>query len=286
MTDHVSLDVIAALREGLLEPREAKRARAHVQACSTCAARDEELQRVPAALRRIADAEPAPVPPWVAQRLDAALAAEAGSDGIAPAPLPDDVPSIAGASGSGRRGRGPGSRLLRPLAAAAAVCLLAGGGYAIFRAAEPPAGTRSAALHRATPSASATAPNRGGPLIEPRTVVPGATSPQVIHSGIQYQPAQLQAQVESVLRQTAADRHGRTGKPETPMPGGLHTCVQRIIGSQQPTLVDEASYRGQPATVIVTPEANGPGGEVWVAGQGCSSAGGDVIAHTSINWIP
>ena len=141
MTDHIGLDDIAALDEGLLAPEEADRTRLHLQNCPTCAAGEAALAEVPAALRGIAEAEPAPVPAWVAERLDAALAAEAGSDGTATvgAPVgapPEHVPSIADARRRGDGG-GRGSRLLRPLAAAAAIFLFAGGGYALFRAAAP-----------------------------------------------------------------------------------------------------------------------------------------------------
>lgn len=293
MTDHIDPDVIAALGEGLLGRREAGRARLHLHSCANCAAQAAALAEVPAMLRRISEAEPPPVPPWVAERLDAALAAEAltagtGANGTAPAEqAPAEVPSIADGRRR-RRGRGPDSRLLRPLAAAAAVCLLAGGGYAVFRAAAPHAsGTSAAVSHR--PAATAT-PHGGGPLIKgggSPTASPGTTTPEVIRSGVNYQPAQLQAQVESELRQTAPQRHqGGTGQNSPQLPASMNGCMQRVIGAQQPTLVDEATYRGQRATVIVTPEANGPGGEVWVTGAGCSAAHSDVLAHTSVSSIP
>lgn len=299
MTDHIDLDVIAALSEGLLDRREARRARLHLHSCANCAAQAAALAEVPAVLRRISRAEPPPVPAWVAERLDAALAAEAltagaltpgtGANGTAPAErAPAEVASIADGRRRRRRGRAPGSRVLRPLAAAAAVCLLAGGGYAVFRAAAPHAGSTSAAVsHR--PAATGTL-HGGGPLIKrggSPTASPGTTTPEVISSGVNYQPAQLQAQVESVLRQTATERHqGGTGQNSPQLPASMNGCMQRVIGAQQPTLVDEATYRSQRATVIVTPEANGPGGEVWVTGAGCSAAHPDVLAHTSVSSIP
>ena len=304
MTDHVDLDVLAALSEGLLDSAEAGQAQRHLRGCTTCTARAAALGEVPAALRRVSEAQPPPVPAWVAERLDAALAAEAGSDGLAAGagsglaaearpdlaaptpPPPDHVPAIADARQRRRRGHWPASGILRPLGAAAAVCLLAGGGYALFRAATPSAtSTAASAPHR---SAAATAPaNRANPLIRHQATVPGATSPEVLRSGINYQPTQLQGQVESVLRQTSGERHyGGTGQHFAQLPADLRGCVQRVIGDQQPTLVDEASYRGQSATVIVTPEANGPGGEVWVAGSGCSAGRADVLAQTSVSTIP
>lgn len=288
MTDHISLEVIAALGEGLLDPQEAGQARLHLRNCFTCAAREAELAEVPAALRRIAEAGPPPVPAWVAERLDAALAAETGSDGTAPAGAsPDHVPSIADAR---RRRGGRDSRVLQPLAAAAVVCLFAGGGYALFRAIEqPPGAGSSAAASRPVASSVATPPKRGGPLAAPQASPSSVNVPQLVHSGINYQPAQLQAQVESMLRQTAGERHNGSspGSPHgTELPAGLQGCVRRIIGAQQPTLVDEASYHGQPATVVVAPQPNGPGGQVWVAGPGCSAARSDVLARAPISSIP
>jgi hypothetical protein len=289
VTDHIGLDVIAALDEGLLDPHEAERALLHLRNCSVCAARETALAEVPAALRRAAEAEPPPAPAWVAERLDAALAAEAGSDRTTQAE-PDEVPSIADGVRRRRPGRGRGS-LARSLAAAAAVCLLGGGGYALFRAAEQPpsAGSAAAAPNRSAASPTRPAP-RGGPLIEPGGTVSANRVPQLAHSGTNYQPGQLQAQVESVLRQTMSRSdqatNGPIQQPSNPLPASLQGCVQRVIGAQQPALVDEASYQGKPATVVVVPQPNGPGGQVWVAGAGCSAANGDVLAQSSISSIP
>jgi hypothetical protein len=314
MTDHVGLHVIAALDEGLLDVREAEHARLHLLDCPACAAREAALAQVPAALSRLAQAEPPPIPADIAARLDAALAAEveaaraASPDTASPdhaavpdAPdravpdraavpdAPDHVPSIAEAPG--RRRRRPGVLAPRPLAAAAAVCLLAGGGYALFRAEAPSSGPGSSVAAAPHQAASATRPaKRSGPLLEPGVPASGASSPPVTHSATNYQPGQLQAQVESVLRQNAGRSYhvpaGPAAATATPLPAGLEGCLQRITGGRQPTLVDEARYAGQPATVIVAPRPAGSGGQVWVAGPGCSAANGDVLAQTAISSIP
>jgi hypothetical protein len=285
MTDHIGLDVLAALDEGLLDRRTAKKTRLHLADCPVCAARESGIAEIPAVLRRIGEAEPPPTPAWVATRLDAALAAEAGSDGTAPGGEPDRVPSIGDAPR--RRRRPPGSVLLRPVAAAAAVCLLAGGGYALYRATASSGGGSPTA---ARPSArtAATAPTRGGPLLEPGARAPAAGLPRVVRSGTNFQPGQLQAQVEYVLRQAAGESHAPAGvgNASATLPAGLEGCLQRIAYGQQAALVDEASYRGQPATIFVVPQPNGPGGRVWVTGSGCSAARADVLAQTSISSIP
>lgn len=287
MTDHLRVDVIAVLDEGLLDPGEAEQARLHLRSCSLCAGHQAALAGVPAALRKAGESEPPPLPAWVAARLDAALAAEAEAGRAAAAA--DRLTSIAGARPRrSRPGRGRGA-LVRSLAAAAAVCLLGGGGYALFRAAAQPPSAGSTSAGARSGAASKPAP-RGGPLIEPGATAPAIRVPRVTHSGTNYRPGQLQAQVESVLGQTPRTGQPAPGEssssPGMGLPTALQGCVQKVIGAQQPTLVDTASYQGQPATVIVAPQPNGPGGQVWVAGAGCSASHGDVLAHTAISSIP
>lgn len=73
MNDHIDLDLIAAFREGLLDPPTAERIRRHLDGCATCAQREAALDEV---TTHLAGAPTPPVPPTVASRLDAALAGE------------------------------------------------------------------------------------------------------------------------------------------------------------------------------------------------------------------
>jgi hypothetical protein len=162
---HVDEQTLAACREGLLPARKAARVSAHLSTCQRCAEIDAQLAAVTTILART----PAPpMPASLAARLDAALAAEiarsaaavtsgatspAGAAAPAGAAQPAGAAPPAGAAGPGeqagrrdgpdagreaaRRKAGPARapwRLsLRLSAAAAAVVVLTGGGYAIAR---------------------------------------------------------------------------------------------------------------------------------------------------------
>src|ERR1035438_1088298 len=72
-TAHLDPDVLAEFRAGLITGHRGARIGAHLVACDRCAALDDELAGVSALLAAV----PAPaMPDSVAQRLDAALAAE------------------------------------------------------------------------------------------------------------------------------------------------------------------------------------------------------------------
>ena len=73
MADHPAIDDLADAAEGLLDPDRAARVSAHLGGCADCRATAAALRQVSATLA----AEPAPpMPPAVAHRLDAVLAAE------------------------------------------------------------------------------------------------------------------------------------------------------------------------------------------------------------------
>src|SRR5215831_19496173 len=159
MRGHPGSETIAEFRDDLLPARKAARVAAHLAECPRCAEVDAKLAAVTAALART------PTPPMPASlpaRVDAALAAEAAarSDaGASPADadLAGDAagadphrgagtgPGHAGPGHTGPGRGGPGRRAGRPRAGsrlslriatvAAAVVVLAGGGYAIARVA-------------------------------------------------------------------------------------------------------------------------------------------------------
>ena len=73
MNDHADLELIAAFREGLLDPAAGERIGRHLSGCAACAQRQAALDEV---TTRLADAPLPPLPPALTQRLDAVLAAE------------------------------------------------------------------------------------------------------------------------------------------------------------------------------------------------------------------
>ena len=263
MNKHEDLELIAAFREGLLEPgRVVTGSTGHLSGCAVCAQRQAALDEVTAAIERAA---PAPLPPSLAQRLDAALAAEVAAARAAAAdasgsaavsgqgehstrsehsaghgvaaghsrvPAPHARRRPAGRAPAGRApdasrpgGRGrPGGRLMavamRPLTAAAAVCLLAGGGYLLANSLTHPA-----------PGTSASGPSRtqgrqirsGGVAAHAAMVAPqlriGASA--VVRSGTSYRSGQLAAQAAAVASENADhDRVARQGRRN-------HTCTVR-----------------------------------------------------------
>jgi hypothetical protein len=58
--------------------------------------------------------------------------------------------------------------------------------------------------------------------------------------------------------------------------GTLVGCVLHLTGNVRPTLVDRATYQGQPAYVIAVPR------HVWVVGPGCTATNPDLIASAGL----
>src|SRR5260370_32239906 len=73
MSEHADLELIAAFHEGLLDRAAGDRLARHLSGCAVCTQRQAALDDVTA---RLAAAPPPPLPPGLAERLDAALAAQ------------------------------------------------------------------------------------------------------------------------------------------------------------------------------------------------------------------
>jgi hypothetical protein len=321
---HADAEQLAAFREGLLPARKAAKIATHLSSCPRCAEVDAQL----AAVTTILAHTPAPpMPASLAARLDAALAAEIARSPVAASP-PDAAASPAGAAppaddasqpaatsppgaasppgadspvgaagpasgrdAAGRRARpsrSPWRLTPRLAAAAAAVVLVAGGGYAIARVAL--AGNSSEQTSSAGSSASRSAPN-GSTAARAPEAAPGAAirgGLPLVASGTNYQPGQLPAQVSAVLKRYPASE-GSPGRPTVASPVSpqsafpqLNACVSHLAGGQRPRLVDIARYGTRPAAVIVVPVPGTATLRVWVVGPGCTGQGGDVIARFSM----
>jgi hypothetical protein len=292
---HVDEQTLAAYREGLLPPRKAARIAAHLPECPRCAEIDAQL----AAVTTILASTPAPpMPASVAQRLDAALAAEiaaASQPAASPAGAPvtgeraGRLDGPGGRDGTGRR-RGAGSARapwplpLRLAAVAAAVVVVAGGGYAIAHTVL--AGNSAVSSSSASEAAPASVPSAAGrvPEAAPGAAI-GAGLP-LVASGTDYRGGQLPAQVGAVLKRypAAALAPGHVkASPTVPVAAfpRLAACVAHVAGGQRPRLVDIARYGGQPAAVIVVPVPGTATVRVSVAGPGCPAQGG-VITQFSM----
>ena len=267
---HLDTDVLAEFRAGLITGRRGTKIAAHLTSCDRCTAVDDQLAGVSVLLASV----PAPaMPDRVAQRLDTVLAAEvatrdkaerAQGDGAAESPAP-------------RRPDGHrGFRLLtlRVLAPAAAVVVLAAGGYALSRAdlGSSSGSTASSAggAAKSVSSPSAASHHANAPVAAPAgitgNIVVVASNKNLSHAG-------LAQQIEAVLRGPASGT-GRAAPPQ------LRDCVLRLTGGHQLQRVESVRYEGRPATLVVA--RTGADDTAWIAAPDCSATNRDVLDSTSL----
>lgn len=268
---HPDTDVLAEFRAGLITGRRGARITAHLAGCDRCAALDDQLAGVSVLLASV----PAPaLPDRVAQRLDTVLAAEvarrddaerARGDGASESPAPRRP--------RGNRGFRP--LALRVLAPAAAVVLLAAGGYGLSRAglgssssssattaggaaksassAEAPAGSRNAAAEPAQ-----------GPAARSQGITGGI---RVTISHQNFTPAHLAQQVKAALLVPSS--------VSTTASAQVSTCVIQLVDGHRLQRVESIHYQGAAATLVVA--RTGQGDTAWIAGPGCH-----VLAKTTL----
>jgi hypothetical protein len=278
---HLDTDVLAEFRAGLITGRRGARITAHLAGCDRCTALDDQLAGVSVLLASV----PTPaMPESVARRLDTVLAAEvasradaerAGADRAAEAPAP-------------RRPDGNrGFRLLtlRVLAPAAAVVVLAAGGYGLSRLVGPQGQTTASspaggAARAATPSAAASVASSGhayapvagpakGAVSRPQGITPRAIVVVTGHTDLSR--AGLAQQVEAALRAPAS---GTTQAPDQ-----LRGCVLRLADGHQLQRVESVRFEGKPATLVVA--RTGASDTAWIAAPDCSATNPHVLDTTS-----
>ena len=291
MSGHVNAEALALCREGLLGKRRTARTEAHVSRCARCAEVDAGLGALPALL---ALSSIPPMPAELTARLSGVIAAEARDTTRDTAATRDSAATrdTEPASG-GRRPRGRPAVTRKVLAfAAAAVVLVAGGGYLLSRLPSPSSSGSSAS------SAAGPAPAAGPAARAGANAAAGDSGLTVISSGTDYRPGQLAAQVAGVLARYAIPAAGEFAPvPIRPTPTSAAQpsqvqqpsrlaappgCVARIAAGLHPRMVDEARYNGRAATIIVLPAAAQGPAQVWVVGPACSGSRSDVIAHVAM----
>jgi hypothetical protein len=281
---HLDPDVLAEFRAGLITGRRGTKVAAHVADCARCAAVSDQLAEVSALLAAV----PVPVmPDGVAERLDTVLAAEAARR---------DVSGRAGGDRSRDRAADPrpgrhwGFRLVaqRVLAPAAAIAVLAAGGYGLSRIGGGPSSSTPASGTVAEPAAAKTsAGSTKGAGSRPAAIagIAGSSTLGVITVSTDYQPATLRQLLGQQLRHQLDQE--RPASASTGPPSGLsarlEACVQRVTGGISPgtlVLVENAHYQGRPVTVIVA--SSGRYYIAWVLAPGCSATRDDVLARTTL----
>lgn len=283
---HPDSDVLAEFRAGLIPGRRGARISAHLAACEHCTDVCDQLAEISALLAAV----PAPaMPDAVALRLEGVLAAEAAQR--------DDSERTVGDSSRDRVPGPPPRRhwdfrlvALRVLAPAAAVVVLAAGGYGLSRiagrsTASEASGSASssaasaAALPAARPEASAL-PSAGpasrsgaGPAIE------APLGLQVVTSGTDYLRATLGQQLAGEMHRYAQGDAGQQQLASASVKG----CVLRVTRHTSPgtvKLVEKARFQGQPAIVIVA--VSGHHDAAWVTTAGCSASSDHILATTTL----
>jgi hypothetical protein len=290
---HVDANVLAELSAGLISGRRATRIHAHLAGCQRCASVGAGLAGVRVLL---ASVPPSPMPEAVTARLSAAIAAEAAARSAASA-APEQLtrghpPQPAGTAGGGPpRRRWPGWTspvAVRAFATAAAVCLVAAGGYATVRLTSSGSSGPSVSAGPATRTRAGTAvgPYHVGASRREGSQVQGPPQPafSVVTSGIDYKRSTLSAQIESELSKLSrvgpdtqagkAIRHTPTAQQDA--------CALEVTSGVTPTLVDGARYQGHPAIVVALKQQGNPYAQAWVVGPKCSGAQSDQLTHV---WL-
>lgn len=278
---HLDADVLAEFRAGLITGRRGSKIAAHLAGCDHCTALDDKLAGVCSLLASV----PAPaMPDSVARRLEGVLAAEVADRRDHPERSGRDVRQQTGAHGRRSGNRGWRRPALRVLAPAAAVVLLAAGGYGVSRIVAGPgsqptfsAGSaeNSTTSHAANATAGGAAPSanraaepvNGSPEIKPK--IKSSVGFTVITSGTDYQRGTFQQQLKGQMLASAS-------RPVRAPSAPIAACVHRVTGGVSPVFVDSARFNGQPATIIVARTSHGE--KAWALGAGCS----DVLDTTTL----
>ena len=307
MRGHVDAESLALCAEGLLGRRRSERIRSHVASCPECTATQARLTEVPALLAQV---PPPPMPPGIAARLDAALSAESARraaqpgtaqnpgtapDGTVPAQRPATMPIPRPATPRASRPRGPRLRLpvsARVLATAGVLVAAGGVGYAVAQS-SPPATSSSSAGSEAAPSRASANPAARSPasMAPAAGQYGGSVQFTVRRSGKSYRQDTFAAQAAALLKTPSAGLispgKANGGLSQHAPHSPLAQCVERVAGTpavagHKVEMVDEARYRGHPATIIVVAATSARPAMVYVAGPRCSASGGDILAKAPL----
>jgi hypothetical protein len=281
---HPDAEVLAEFRAGLVTGRRGARISAHLAGCERCAGLCDQLAEISALL--VAVPVPA-MPDAVAQRLEGVLAAEAAQRDSSERAVDPRPPERARSPRPRRRWN---FRLvtLRVLAPAAAVAVLAAGGYGLSRIGASSTSSEAASSGSTASSAAGSAALPEASTAEPSSAatshsgaVPAFEAPlsfQVVRSRTDYQRAKLAQELE---RELALYARGAAG-PQEPASASVKGCVLRVTGGPRQgavKLVEKAHFEGQPAIVIVA--VRGQRDEAWVTTADCSATSDHILATTT-----
>lgn len=275
---HPDSEVLAEFRAGLITGRRGARISAHLAACDRCTGVCDQLAEISTLLAAVPAAA---MPDAVARRIESALAAEAVQRDSSERAVDPRSPDRATSPPPRRRWE---FRLvaLRVLAPAAAVVLLAAGGYGLSRIGS--SSTSSvAAGSEASASSSAQAQAGGGAVpssaASGRHAVPAIEAPVtfgVVTSKMDYQRSTLRQQLTREL-----DRPPQTPQELATAPvKGCVSLVTRGINPGTLVLVEQAHFQGRPALVIVAKSRQRD--VAWVTTPTCSGSSDYVLDRTTL----
>jgi hypothetical protein len=305
---HVDVDEAADFDEGLLDASTSARVSAAAASCATCAATLDAVTRAHEALAGLGSV---PLPPEVADRLDAALKAEASA-----ARVPGGAATVTALAERRRRWWLPVAAgvaavgvlaLVVPAvvhsknnshtAAARSTVEAAGGGSSANVPAGPPEASSgsdyatgaaqklSAALAgpRLAPAAGAgdqlSAPN-------PAAATSAAASQSASAGSVSASPAPFGADFgTSRTGSSAVDVHGPDMYAALRDPATIEACAERLTGQQPaaaPLLIDYALYSGRPAVALFLPSERAGQVDVYIVGTGCGATTDELLKFVRV----
>jgi hypothetical protein len=278
---HPDSEVLAEFRAGIITGRRGARISAHLAACDRCTGVCDQLAEVSALLAAVPASA---MPDAVARRLESALAAEAGQRDSAERAVDPRSPDRA-TSPPPRRHWDFRLVALRVLAPAAAVVLLAAGGYGLSRIGSSPtssvaAGSEAASAASSAQPGAAAVPSSAAK--SQRGAAPAIEAPikfGVVTSRTDYLRATLRQRLERELRL----HPGAPGSAQELAPSPLQGCVLLVTKGISPVtllLVEKAHFQGQPANVIVA--VSGDHDMAWVTTPTCSGGGDHILATATL----
>lgn len=273
------------------DPDVAPEVRAHIEGCGRCSEVLADLTRVRELLRAEAVRTPPP-PPDLDDRIAAALAEAARSWSA-----PESAPAAGTGAGLGAGTVVPLHRraaVPRWVAVAAGLIVLGGAGVTATQLLGSGAGTSSMVAGAGASDSSA-----GG-----SAAPEAAAQAPVLATGTNYAPADLAGQVGALLAAAATVR-GTPGRATSSFsapgvnpqsepaqadaaasplsdPATLAGCLQALdAGPTTPLAVDVATWQGQPAAVLLLPDAQANRTQVWVVQPSCRP-GADGLLHYQV----
>ncbi|MFJ6211950.1 anti-sigma factor family protein [Streptomyces sp. NPDC092296] len=286
--DHPAVEEISDLTEDLLTPAAAETVRAHLAGCTECTDTRDALLEIRALLGRT---EAPPLPADIADRIDAALAAEAAAptDTAAAEPgppvrdrtRPGGGPGLATGPGRGPRRRRTGRLLLATAAVAAAIGL---GGVLIHTLQTDHVRSTSALKDAAGATA---APQRAFTARQPHGVASDQLAAQSRGTGTAYTEQGLDSQIGRLMSGPGA--RPANGTATAPLPD----CVLQATGrpADQPLATDLGTFQGGPVAVVVYAAAQPVGAlDVFLVDPDCEQVApadpGTVRLHRTLTPAP